>query len=225
MSHTLRLNRKKRYLQIALNSTIEEAARILALLPQSDRLIIEVGTPLIKRYGSEAIRMVRQWWASRFDHPYIVADMKTMDRGETEVAIAASAGADAVVALGHAPTETLAAFIAACEQSGVDAFIDMMNVPYPLSVLRALPQPPAVVLLHRGVDEERFNKEKQLPLYEIRRVKSNYSILIGVAGGDTFEEARRAAFNDADIVVVWKSFYTSSEATAALAAQFLKEIK
>jgi 3-keto-L-gulonate-6-phosphate decarboxylase len=165
-----------------------------------------VGTPLIKRYGNEAIQRVRHWWANRVETPYIVADK--MDRRETEVAIAASAGADAVVALGHPPTETLTAFVAACERNGVDAFIDMMNVSYPLSVLRALPQLTRVVLLHRGVDEERFNKEKQLPLYEIRRIKSNYPILIGFAGGDMFEEARRAAFNDADIVVVWKSFYS-----------------
>lgn len=103
--------------------------------------------------------------------------------------------------------------------------IDMMNVEYPLSILRQLKKLPRVVILHRGVDEERFNKEKQIPFHEIRRIKGNYDILVSIAGGDTLKEAQRAIFNDADIVVVWKSFFQSSKDTADLAEQFLKEVK
>jgi 3-keto-L-gulonate-6-phosphate decarboxylase len=158
--------------------------------------------------------------------PYVVADLKMMDRGETEVKIAAGAGADAAVALGAAPTESLDAFIDACEKNKIDAMIDMMNIDFPLHVLRKLKKPPRVVMLHRGVDEENFNKEKQLPLHEIRRIKGNYNdILIAVAGGDTIREVQRSIFNDADIVVVWKSFYQSAKDTGELAKQFLKEIK
>ena len=47
------LDPKKRYLQVALNSTLDEAYRIIHQLPVSDRIIIEAGTPLIKRYGEE----------------------------------------------------------------------------------------------------------------------------------------------------------------------------
>jgi 3-keto-L-gulonate-6-phosphate decarboxylase len=103
--------------------------------------------------------------------------------------------------------------------------IDMMNVDFPLNVLRKLKKPPAVVILHRGVDEERFNKQKMLPLHEIRRIKSNFDILISIAGGDTIREVQRAIFNDADIVVVWKSFYQSAGDTGKLAEEFLKQIK
>ncbi|HHE64929.1 MAG TPA: hypothetical protein ENL09_02795 [Bacteroidetes bacterium] len=267
-----KLNPRKRYLQIALNSTLEEAQRIIAQLPISDRILIEVGTPVIKRYGEEGVRLIKEWYtlrvlgqmvgptpttksfgaseslislflkAARRNYlrnysriqmaqglplivPYVVADLKMMDRGETEVEIAARAGADAAVALGHSPIESLNAFIQNCEDLGLDAMIDMMNVEYPLSILRQLKKLPRVVILHRGVDEERFNKEKQIPLHEIRRIKSNYDILIAVAGGDTLREVKRAIFNDADIVVVWKSFFQSTKETAMLAEQFLKEIK
>jgi 3-keto-L-gulonate-6-phosphate decarboxylase len=103
--------------------------------------------------------------------------------------------------------------------------IDMMNVEFPLSVLRQLKKLPRVIILHRGVDEERFNKEKQIPLHEIRRIKGNYDVLIAIAGGDTLREVQRAVFNDADIVVVWKSFYQSTKQTALLAERFLKEVK
>ncbi|MDP2630937.1 MAG: orotidine 5'-phosphate decarboxylase / HUMPS family protein, partial [Candidatus Uhrbacteria bacterium] len=203
MSHRpqSQLDHKKSYLQIALNSTLEEARKIIFSLPKSDRIIIEAGTPLIKQYGVQGIRAIRGWADTRFGtsptSPYIVADMKTMDRGETEVLLAKNGGANAVIALGCSSTETLNAFIENCENNGMDAMIDMMDVEFPLSVLRSLKKIPPVVLLHRGVDEERFNKEKQIPLYEIRRIKGNYNIMISIAGGDTLREVQSSVFNDA----------------------------
>jgi len=158
--------------------------------------------------------------------PYIVADLKTMDRGETEVELASRGGASAAIALGTAPIETLNSFIKRCDELGMDAMIDMMNVPYPLAVLRSLKKPPAVVIIHRGVDEEKFNKEKQLPLYEIRRIKGSYNnIMISIAGGDTLREVQSSIFNDADIVVIWKSVFQKTDETVALIDGFLKVIK
>ncbi|MCX7779097.1 MAG: hypothetical protein N2259_02540 [Patescibacteria group bacterium] len=85
---SFKLNRKKQYLQIALNSTLEEAGKIISQLPVSDRIIIEAGTPLIKTYGLNAISRLRNWWAARLvgfqGFPYVVADLKTMDRGRTK---------------------------------------------------------------------------------------------------------------------------------------------
>ena len=224
-----RLNPRKKYLQVALNSTLEDARDIIAELPKSDRIIIEAGTPLIKRYGEDGIRQIHNRYMKRVGSssflPYIVADLKTMDRGQTEVEIAARGGASAAITLGSAPIETLNEFIAACAARGLDSMIDMMNIDYPLSVLRALKKIPPVVILHRGVDEESFNKEKMLPLHEIRRIKGAYDIMISIAGGDTIREVQRSIFNDADIVVIWKSVYQSTAETADLIDGFLKEIK
>lgn len=231
MSHRVKsiLSSKKRYLQVALNSTLDEAERIIKQLPVNDRILVEAGTPLIKSYGAEGIRRIHQWYAERLAEtgvlPYVVADLKTMDRGETEVEIAADSGASAAIALGTAPIETLNAFVDACEAGGIDAMIDMMNVEFPLSVLRSLKRIPPVVILHRGVDEEKFNREKQIPLHEIRRIKGNYDIMISIAGGDTIREVQRSIFNDADIVVIWKSVFQSTAETVQLIEGFLKEIK
>jgi len=226
---TPKLNRRKRYLQVAFNGTLEDAEKIISRLPISDRILVEAGTPLIKRYGEYGISSIYRSFAGRLSgsgiFPYVVADLKTMDRGETEVAMAAQAGASAAVALGIAPIETLNAFIAACEASGLDAMIDMMNVEYPLSVLRALKKIPPVVIIHRGVDEEKFNREKQIPLHEIRRVKGNYNIMISIAGGDTLREVQRSIFNDSDIVVIWKSVFEETDDTVTLIEGFLKVIK
>jgi len=229
------LSRKKSYLQVALNSTLFDAEHIISRLPQDERIIIEAGTPLIKEYGMDAVRQIKASWQARLSSfnplveaeimPYIVADLKTMDRGEREVEMVAEAGANGAIALGQASVETLNAFVETCEKLGIDSMIDMMNVPFPLSVLRALKKIPQVVILHRGVDEEHFNREKQIPLHEIRRIKGNYNILISVAGGDTIREVQRSIFNDADIVVIWKSVYQSNRETIKLVEQFLEQIK
>ena len=223
------LSPKKRYLQIALNSTLEEAWSIIQGLPLNDRIIIEAGTPLIKCYGTQAISNINFWRKGRIIKqgltPYIVADLKTMDRAETEVVLAKNAGASAAICLGQAPTETIDSFIESCEKYQLDSMVDMMNIEFPINVLRKLKKRPNVVLLHRGVDEEKFNKDKPIPYIQINKILSTYNVMISIAGGDSIREVQRAVFNGANIVVVWKELYHSSETTGKLAEDFLREIK
>lgn len=56
------LEKKQKYLQIALNNTLEEARAIINQIPLDKRIIIEVGTPLIKKYGLKAITKIKEWW-------------------------------------------------------------------------------------------------------------------------------------------------------------------
>lgn len=222
------LSTKKSYLQIALNSSLDEAESIISVLPANDRIILEAGTPLIKQYGTSAVHSIYSWrlrYSESAILPYVVADMKTMDRAETEVSMMKSAGASAVICLGQAPLETLNLFIATCKKEGIDSMIDMMNVQEPVKILRTLKTPPDIVILHRGVDEETFNKNKPIPYLQINKILSSYNVMISVAGGDTIREVQRAVFNGAQIVVVWKEFYKSSQTTESLASEFLKQIK
>jgi bifunctional enzyme Fae/Hps len=223
------LDHKKRYLHIALNSTLSDAYRIIPTLPVSDRIILEAGTPLIKQFGIDAIRQILALWSRRVYgtniRPYIVADMKTMDRAETEVMLAKSAGASGVIVLGQAALETVDNFIAVCRREGIDSFVDMMNVNEPIKIMRKLKNKPDVVLLHRGVDEEVFNKTKPIPYIQINKVLSSYNVLIGIGGGDTIREVQRAVLNNTSVVMVWKNFYSAQDNTSALAEEFLKGIK
>ncbi len=262
------LDRKRKYLQIAFNRNLEEIKSMIYSLPLSDQILIEVGYPLIKRYGVEAIRKIRQWWTEKiFTHlieipstkskllthflikslsktltedqrelaqketettfaPYIVADLKCMDRAFAEVETAKLAGASAVTCLGLAPTETINLFVEKCEEFGLDSILDMLNVDYPFEVLQKLKRPPKIIMLHRGVDEGEENKEREIPYHEIERIKSVYDdVLIAVAGGETIEEVVHGTFNGADIVVVWRLFNENQENITKLANEFLKEIK
>lgn len=218
-------------MQIALNSNLSEAERIINTLPVSERIILEAGTPLIKEFGEKAIAHINSLWTQKMImaginpvYSYVVADMKCMDRGEREVAIAASAGASAAVVLGLAPVQTIDAFIQSCKSIGLDSMIDMMNVNEPYKIIRQLKQRPDVIVLHRGVDEERYS-DKPLPIHMINKLKGTYDIKIAIAGGDTSREIQSSVFNGADIVVLWKNFYQASDNTGVLAAEFLQEIK
>ncbi len=253
----MKLKRKRKYLQIALNTTLEEALKIIEILPIDERIILEVGTPLIKIYGMEAISEIKKFWFFKLggvlqDYlrvrktknvflttsyerrlflktqknlpflPYVVADMKCMDRGKREVKIAKDAGADAVTVLGQASLETIKTFIKECKKQNLDSMIDMMNVDFPLRILRNLENLPDVVLLHRGVDEE---KGKELPFFEIQRIKNFYDIMVSIAGGERLEDVRSGYFNDADIVVLWKIFSEKDTFSKEKIKNFLKEAK
>jgi bifunctional enzyme Fae/Hps len=220
------LNRRKKYLQIALNSTPWEGEVIISKLPSSDRIIIEAGTPLIKAYGISGIRSLRNCWdIQSAGDPYIVADTKCMDRGIAEVQIAKDGGASAATVLAAAPVETINYFISACEEAGIDSMVDAIGIEQPFKILRKLKKMPTVVVLHRGVDEETFDKNKPIPFLQINKIRSSFDVMISVAGGDTFREVQSAIFNDADIVVVWKDFYSRSSNTSEIAEEFLKEIR
>jgi 3-keto-L-gulonate-6-phosphate decarboxylase len=159
-------------------------------------------------------------------NPYIVADLKCMDRAFTEVEAAKSAGAEAVTCLGLAPVETIDAFIEKCEEIKIDSFLDMLNVEYPFEVLSKLKSLPKVVMLHRGVDEGEENREKEVPYHQIERIKGTYDdILIAIAGGETAREAITGGFNDADIVIVWKLFNENPGKIAELTEEFLEKTK
>jgi 3-hexulose-6-phosphate synthase/6-phospho-3-hexuloisomerase len=65
---------------------------------------IEVGTPLIKSEGMQAIRSMRDHFAGSV----IVADMKVADTGTLEVEMAAKAGANIVCILADADDSVIA---------------------------------------------------------------------------------------------------------------------
>lgn len=190
------LDEKIRYLQIAFNYDVNFVRHILPSLPKSERIFIEAGTPYIKREGMNGISLMRSLWQG-----YIVADLKTSDGAIGEVNLARRAGANAATILGSSPTESLDLFIAACEDAGIDAMIDMIGVGDPLDVMMHLKKPPAVAILHRGRDEE-GTRGKVIQYRHVNRIRSKFDVLISAAGGVDLKEARSAIFNGASIVVV-----------------------
>ena len=194
MSKTFMNN--QRYIQIAFNHAAGDVLRILPQIPYDPRIIIEAGTPYIKREGIAGIRLIRRLWRG-----LVVADLKVTDGANEEVRLAYSVGANAVTAAGTAPEETLDFFDEVCEQFGILSMIDMLGQENPLKKLMPLKYKPKAVVIHKGRDEE-ANPRSIIRYKDINKVRSKYGVLISVAGGLNQDSVRKAYFNGADIAVL-----------------------
>jgi bifunctional enzyme Fae/Hps len=206
------------YLQIALDApSLEGAKKVIEQLPGSDRIIIEVGTPFIKRYGTRGINELRQIAKDKF----IIADLKTLDVGKVEVDIAYEDTADAVVAAGLAPPETLDATVQEARRLGIYAVIDMLNVEDVLGKLKSLKDLPDIVILHRGIDQESGRTCGLERIKLIRQAFPNKKYLIAVAGGIVPETAKEALEQGADILIVGR-YVTQSKDIERSVRDFLE---
>ena len=220
-----KLDHRARYLQVAYNYDMSLVRHSLPSIAPSPNIFIEAGTPFIKQEGMDGVSAIRRMWDG-----HIVADMKITDGAEAEVAMARRAGADAVTVMGSSPTETLELFIERCRSLGMISMIDMLGVEDPLDVLRPIQDPPDVVVLHRGRDEE-STRGKLIQYRHVKRIHSKYDTLISAAGGVDLREARSAIFNGANIVVVnlvhpdhpWTGISTDED-IGAITNEFLEEI-
>lgn len=206
------------YLQVALDiPDLEKTKRVIEQLPKSDRIILEAGTPLIKRYGVKAIRELREVAKDVF----IVADLKTLDVGQVEVDLAFEETADAVVASGLASVETLDKFVYEARRLGIYAVIDMMGVSNPLTLLQQLREPPDVAIIHRGIDEEKTKKTR----WElVKELKEKYKrLLVAVAGGVEPSSVPLALKSGADIIIVGR-YITQSRDVRKAAMEFLAHL-
>ncbi len=190
-----KLTNNVRYLQIAFNYDRATVMSILPRIPYSNRILIEAGTPYIKREGVKGIQFMRRFWKG-----HLVADIKVMDGANGEVDMIHQAGATAATVLGTAPTETINLFISRCQELGILSMIDLIGVSDPLDVLRPLRKAPDVAVIHRGRDEEGVHG-KMIQYRQVNRIRSKFNSLISVAGGVDLREARSAIFNGANIVV------------------------
>lgn len=206
------------YLQVALDLVdMQKVHSVLAELPRNDHLIIEAGTPLIKRFGLSIISEIRKIRPNAF----IIADMKILDTGNLEARMAADASADAVVISGLAPQATLEKAIAEARKTGIYSVIDMLNVPEPLKVLKALKVKPDIVELHRAIDaESTAHAWGDIPAM---KKAAGGKLLVATAGGIRVDGVKKALASGADIIVVGRAITASKDVHTA-ADLFLEQM-
>lgn len=206
------------YLQISLDiPDLEKTKKVIAQIPRSDRIILEAGTPLIKRYGTKVISDLREVAKDIF----IIADLKTLDVGKVEVDIAYEETADGVIAAGLAPKETLDAFIYEARRLGIYAAIDMLNVENPIDKLKSLKELPDIVIIHRGIDQETGKTIGLELIQELKKTFEGKKFLVAVAGGIIPETAKEALEKGADIIIVGR-YITQSKDVERAVREFLE---
>jgi bifunctional enzyme Fae/Hps len=206
------------YLQIALdNPNIEAIKRVIKNIPRNDNVILEAGTPLIKRYGVSVIRELRE---ARKDS-FIIADLKTMDVGKVEVDMAFEETADAVCCAGAASSATIDEFVYEARRLGVYSFLDLMQVEDPVEKLKGLKKLPHGVIFHRPIDAEQRGAEARWSyIAKIREAFPDNKLLIAVAGGIRPNTAKFALEAGADILIVGR-YITQSKDVERAVKEFL----
>ena len=203
------------YLQVALdNPNLPVILDIVKQIPKSDHVILEAGTPLIKRYGVDVISKLREVRPDAF----IVADLKTLDTGNLEARMVADATADAIVVSALAPIPTLNKVIEEAHKTGIYAVMDTLNCDDPVAVLEQLDVYPDVVELHRGIDVE----TSEHAWGSIEGIKAlSPKILVAVAGGVRINTMPDALSAGADILVVGRAI-TNAKDVRQVAEKFIE---
>jgi bifunctional enzyme Fae/Hps len=214
------------YLQVALDlNDLGAMERIVNDLPHNERVLIEAGTPLVKKFGVGVISKIRELRQDAF----IIADLKTLDVGRVEVKMAADETADAIAISGLGTMESIMKAIHETQKQGIYSILDMMNVDDYVDKLKALPDDlkPDIVLLHRNVDYETWIKEHggdvggMTAWGDIKEIKKITGGLVAVAGGITPDKVKDATEKGADIIIAGRYIIGSRDVRRA-ALDFLQ---
>jgi bifunctional enzyme Fae/Hps len=206
------------YLQVALDIVdLGKLNAVLSALPENDHLIIEAGTPLIKKFGLSVLSEIRKVKPNAF----IIADLKILDTGNLEARMAADATADAVVISGLANIPTIEKAIIEAKKVGIYSVIDMLNVQSPVKVIQSLKVKPDIVELHRAIDvEETAHAWGDIPAM---KKAAGGKLLVATAGGIRTNVVKDALKAGADILVVGRAI-TASKDVGHAADEFIEQI-
>ena len=209
-------------LQLALDTPYADTVRRLLDATARDVDIIELGTPLLIRYGVDIIAGIRR------DHPdkKILADLKIADAGDLEAGLAFDAGADIVTVLGTAHPATLREACERAKRSGGRIMADLITartLDEAVSLARRLDRSgPDYICLHTAFDA-RGQGDSERNLEDIGRVGAAVERTgLAVAGGLDPASIKRLIPHGPDIVVV--GGYITGNADPGRAVRAVRQI-
>ncbi len=172
---------------------------------------LEVGTPLLKSEGMEAVRQLRKEFPDR----KIVCDTKTMDAGRAEMEMAAKSGANIAVVMGVAPDETIRDAVRAGKHYGIEVAADLMGVGDLAARARQLAEWGIdQVCVHTAIDEQMAG---EISFDRGAAVAAATDVPISVAGGINSETAAEAVAAGASIIIVGGALTKARDARQAAA--------
>src|SRR5512143_4059993 len=129
-------------------------AMSLKVAPEVD--IIEIGTPLCKAAGLEAIRSVREVLPDKL----ILADFNSPDVGGLEAKMAFDAGADMMTVIGGAPMATVESALKVAQEMGKEMLMELTGVRDIIARAKEWKQVGVQrMVYHRGWDEQAFHRQ------------------------------------------------------------------
>ncbi|MEB3366490.1 3-hexulose-6-phosphate synthase [Saccharopolyspora mangrovi] len=200
-------------LQVALDVAKLDQALTLARQTAEYVDILELGTPLIKAEGLDAITAIKA------AHPdkLVFADMKTADAGELEADLAFTAGADLVTVMGAADDDTVRGAVAAGRKHGKDVVADMITiVDDRVARIREVSKlGVSFVEIHAGLDEQ------AKPGYTIDSLLDDgkqAGVPFSIAGGITAASIKAVQDSGATVAVAGGAIRSAEDPAAAAKA-------
>jgi 3-hexulose-6-phosphate synthase/6-phospho-3-hexuloisomerase len=200
-------------LQVALDFVVMQRAMNVAREAVAGGIDwLEVGTPLLKAEGLEAVRALK----AEFPDHTVVADTKTMDAGRIEFEAAAKASAGVAVVMGAASESTIRECIEAGRNYGIKVAVDLLNVEDYVARARQVEQWGAdIIYLHCPIDDQMRGLD---PFEKLRELAPAVSIPVCVAGGLNSESVVDAVEAGASILIAGGSIIKSADARSATRA-------
>lgn len=177
--------------------------------------IIEVGTALIKDFGTISIKEIKE----AFPNKVILADIKTIDEGAYEFKAAYNSGADIATVMGAASIDTLKACCEVTKSFGKLMMIDLLEVSYEkISKLKGFSD--AIFCVHSPSD----GGEGGLPSL-LKEFKEKFPEIskIAVAGGVNYQTIAAIKEESVDIVIIGSAI-TKADSIGKAAKKFREMI-
>lgn len=206
-------------IQLALDRlTIPEAIRLTRLV-ESDIDWIEVGTSLIKEFGMDSVREMK----NAFPHKTILADTKTTDNAKYEAEISFTAGADIITVMGTAPLITIETCMEMARSYKKRVMIDFLNTSREQQE-SLLAIEGAIFCLHISKDEQELMGERAWKNNQTAAGYLTAKHTIAAAGGITLDSLPQLLTSGIDIAIIGSAI-TKADNPSNVAKQFRKLAK
>lgn len=200
-------------LQVAMDVATLDDALTLARQVAEYVDILELGTPLIKSEGVEAIGAIKA------AHPdkLVFVDLKTADAGELEADLAFAQGADLVTVMGASDDDTIKGAVEAGRKAGKQVVADMITVTdNRVQRIQEVSQlGVAFVEIHAGLDEQ------ARPDYSIENLLNDgreAGVPFSIAGGIDVDTIGAVKDAGAEVAVAGGSIRSAEDPAAAAKA-------
>lgn len=190
-------------IQIAIDTTkADKAVSIASLSKDLDHIIVEAGTPLIKKEGIKIVSILK---AASGGNP-LLADLKTMDAADIEVGMVYENKGDIATILAVADNDTIKKALEAGRKYNVLIQADLIASPNPLERGIELAEMGVPIIgLHTGIDVQKKSGKRADALLELLKELKNSignKTLLSIAGGIKPVEVPRFLKAEADIIVI-----------------------
>lgn len=206
-------------LQLALDLVNIPQAKELVKEVEDHIDIVEIGTPIIKIEGLNAVKEIKE----AFPNLQVLADLKTMDAAAYEVAKAAEYKADIVTILAVAEDESVKGAVEEAKKQGKKVLVDLIGVKDIEKRAKELDDFGVdYICVHTGYDLQAVGRNSFEDLLTIKSVVKNAKTAI--AGGiklDTLPEVIKA---QPDLVIVGGGIANQDD-KKAVAAKMQEMIK